>query len=669
VNDHSMLPSDVRGRRPMRIAIGILIAFGAVAAIVAFRLRTDGTGSVDDGPTFGAPIADGGAAAPEPRAGAISVSLERPLEEPEPPTGGFVGSDACAPCHAPIVEKYRTHPMWRSFASIDRAAPIEEYPSDPVAPPGPRRYRVEKRDGKTIHHEIMLDRDGKPIYDQEFEVHYAIGSGTRGRSYARFDHGVFAQSSIGWYARKGRWDLSPGYRPDGHARFSRRLGDNCLYCHAGRTSLSDSDERYASDPIVEEPIGCERCHGPGQEHVTLRTSGAWRAGVVDPIVNPKRLEPAPREDVCNQCHLEGDGTILRFGRRHPDFRPGQRIEDIWVAFVSQGDNVVSEGRTRAVSQVQQMRASRCYQASEGRFGCVSCHDPHFEPPPDQRTAHFRDRCQACHGPSEGQRGCSLAESDRRARSADDSCIECHMPPLPTHDVPHTAQTDHRVPRVADAEPPDSPPAHQDAFPIFDGAESRLPRREVERARGLAMLRQPIVTSDPDLVRGAQRLLAPRLRMIENRFDESFLYGVERDVPVLLALARSFQLLGDAPRAEACFDAALTIEPASERALAGKLLDAQASQDTGAAHALLNQLLRINPLDPTLHGQKALVLGQMGQWPAACAAAEQSLRLDPSEPIIRQFLAEAYDRVRRPELGNDHREILDRLKGVVTPLQE
>ena len=96
------------------------------------------------------------------------------------------------------------------------------------------------------------------------------------------------------------------------------------------------------------------------------------------IVNPADLDPARREAVCNQCHLAGEAAIPRYGRGLYYFRPGDHLDDTLVVFV-EGQRA---GSGRAVSQVEQMQSSRCYQASGEVMGCTTCHYPHLQPPPE-----------------------------------------------------------------------------------------------------------------------------------------------------------------------------------------------------------------------------------------------------------------------------------------------
>ncbi|GIW94123.1 MAG: hypothetical protein KatS3mg110_2164 [Pirellulaceae bacterium] len=593
----------------------------------------------------------------EPTATGLAGTLE-PLRKPDPPPQGYVGSHICAECHEEIAERYSRHAMARSMASVADAELIEDYDAPPCTPPGPRRYWAERRDGRVFHHEIMVDKDGQPIYDQQVEIRYVLGSGTRGRAYLVFENGQFFQSSLGWYSAAKKWDLSPGYPPDRHARFSRRLGEGCFYCHVGRMQTAGSMDRFSDDPFPEPGIGCERCHGPGQEHVAFH-QGTGSVKGSDPIVNPARLDPARREDVCNHCHLQGEATILRYGRRHMDFRPGQRLEDIWVVFVA-GERIRGEGQTLAVSQVQQMRSSACFQKSGGRFGCISCHDPHSEPVPAERVAFYRDRCLQCHA---GQ-GCSLPEHERRAKSAEDSCIECHMPRLSASDVPHTAQTDHRVLRRPDLHParPPTPGAAVLEAQVFDDAQLRLPKREVDRAKGLAMLSRLEILRDPAQISYAQQLLAP-VDPRSNSGELAFLDVLGDDVPALILMGRAFQMLNDVRRAEACWNRLLQIDPDNEDALWWKMANAHQVLDLEQAAAYLDRLLPLNPWDANLYGRKAHILGQAGQLSRACVSAERALELDPTLVQVRQWLVEAYDQLGEIDKKQQQLEILRRMREV------
>src|SRR5262249_52353349 len=154
----------------------------------------------------------------------------------------------------------------------------------------------------------------------ESEVHYAIGSGTRGRSYFTSHDGYLLRTPISWFSQKAIWDLSPGFvlhMP------SRRPIVECLFCHTNHADcVAGSLNHFRLRVFRGYAIGCERCHGPGELHVQRHERGEPATGFDDTIVNPNRLEPVLREAVCQQCHLEGSMRILRRGRQPFDYRPG-----------------------------------------------------------------------------------------------------------------------------------------------------------------------------------------------------------------------------------------------------------------------------------------------------------------------------------------------------------
>jgi hypothetical protein len=660
-------PEDTRQQALVFVAIFALvgaIVVAGVGAIIYSRIRIDElpdelAGEDPRNPVDAQPVAK--------------------LERPPPPEEGYVGSLACNRCHAEIGERYQTHPMAHSLAQVHVASPLEDYEHASFSPPGPRRYYVEKKDGKTLHHEVMEDKDGEVIYDQGVEVKFALGSGRRGRSYLIFDEGTMYQSPIGWYAKDKNWDLSPGYTPDGDTRFMRRITEGCLYCHSGRTNLEPGkDDHYAPAPFLEAAIGCERCHGPGKKHIAFHEAGG---GSLDPIVNPAKLEHELSESVCYQCHLQGEHTLLRYGRQHRDFRPGQRIEDNWIIFVK-GQRVDEAGETKAVSQVEQMRASRCYiesnrvaeggrgMAEGGRgiaqggrgMGCTSCHDPHWSPPPEERTRFYLDRCNQCHA----EQGCAVPEPERLASNAAGSCIACHMPPLSTHDVPHTALTDHRILRKpAQAAAPEAEGStNLELASVFDNADERLPKRVVDRAKGLVMVRQPEVIRNSQLLTLAQNLIAPVTEQMAARNHLAFLDVIGDDVDALIGLGNSFQIQRDYERAHACWQQLLQISPHDEIALWWMLANNHQRGNLQQAAAYLDRLIALLPTDPKLHGRRAHILGQMGRLSEGIEAAERALELDPTLIQVREWLVEAYTATDQPAKAGAQRQLIKRMREVM-----
>jgi hypothetical protein len=276
----------------------------------------------------------------------------------------YVGDEACERCHQEMADAYRKHPMGRSLAPVPQAEPIERYDTraqNPFIASG-LMYEVERSADRLMHTEKRVDSKGRVVVELKAEVQYALGSGTRGRSYLVEHDGFLFQSPISWYAGNNVWDLAPTYRTY-NQHFNRPIPGECLFCHANRAEPIEDSLNHFRTPIFQGfAIGCERCHGPGELHVRLRESKQSVAGLDDTIVNPERLAPELRESVCQQCHLQAVVRVVKHNRHLEDFRPGLPLNQFVSYFVFPPSQVDSK---RAVGQVEQMYASHCFQESGG----------------------------------------------------------------------------------------------------------------------------------------------------------------------------------------------------------------------------------------------------------------------------------------------------------------
>ena len=177
----------------------------------------------------------------------------------------------------------------------------------------------------------------------------------------------------------------------------------CLFCH---TTDPRAVLDHSGPAAADRAIGCERCHGPGGNHVR-----AIEAKLTDPaIVNPAAAPAEGRLRVCGQCHSNHQESPL------------PRTDPFWLRF---------QGTTIAWS--------RCYTESAGSFDCMTCHDPHHDN--DRSPAHHNARCLTCHSARTPETTIARAgtfESKRPERTVRGStcpvkpangCIGCHMPSI------------------------------------------------------------------------------------------------------------------------------------------------------------------------------------------------------------------------------------------------
>lgn len=564
--------------------------------------------------------------------------------EPLPRDDSYVGSQACAECHRELYDSYQQHPMAQSLSAVHTARAIEDYEGDQqFSSSRLARYEIRKDGDKVEHAEVRLDRSGKEIVRQTVPVHYALGSGKRGRAYLTDNDGLLFMSPITWYSGTSQWDLSPGYSGTEHRRFSRRIVDGCLQCHAGRVDddLSGLD-RFKEPPFLEESIGCERCHGPAESHVAFHRDES-PVDSEDPILKLASLDWPQRESLCMQCHLPGVERVPHFGRSDFDFRPGDHVNDIWTIFV-EGSELKGHQNFEAVSHVEQMMVSRCFLNSEGKFGCTICHDPHSSPDSSEVTAHYVGKCLQCH--EQPDTDCALSPAERTHQELGSSCISCHMPKRDASDIPHTAQTDHRIQRRPSTRKKNS--ITTPLVKVFSlGAHSADPL-EVMRTQFLFDARRLGDNASPDEI---SNLLAT-LTEIRPLF--------EKDPIAIVAIARLFRISGDFKAAQFALTRALEFQPEYETALEEQALLFDRTGDSANASDAFEKFFEVNPWRSDMYGRHAHLLGRMQQVEKAIEAAERSLEINPTAWFTHQWLANVYQLKGDEELSRKHSELRDSL---------
>lgn len=338
------------------------------------------------------------------------------------PGAPYVGNAACAGCHNEIYQSYTRSAMSHS------SGPAAEnlIAGDFAHKESGVNYRVYSETGKVW---LSFDRPGDPMAHGKRELLYYIGQGRRGRTYLFSVDGFVFESPVNWYTGRHLWDMAPAHGHDREIPMNLPAVASCLDCHLSGMSppVSGSENRYPFPFTAQAGVICERCHGSGAAHVN---GGA--------IVNPAKLTAERRDQVCMQCHLEGDAAIERAGKHLYDFRPGDDLFDYVRYFTLSG---IPSPQLRAASQFEALAQSVCKQKSGNVMSCVSCHDPHQTVAPENRVAFYRAKCLACHGEKFGA----------RHNSKQPDCTSCHMPASSSSDVAHTQVTDHRIPLRPDLE--------------------------------------------------------------------------------------------------------------------------------------------------------------------------------------------------------------------------
>ncbi len=451
----------------------------------------------------------------------------------------WVGSQACQPCHSGISAAYAKTSMAQSSGLATQLQPA-------AFQAGGHRYRIS-------NHTLHFDSGSA-------SVDYFLGSGRTGRTYLHKQDRFLFELPVTWFAREGKWKPSPGYEHDSEVDLTRAIDPTCLSCHASRIRpIYGTRNRYADPPFLDNGVSCERCHGPGGEHV--RNPAANR------MVNPVKLDAERRDSVCMQCHLTGGARVERPGKKFAQFRAGDRVGDFATYFSSSK----SRDNLKIVSHFERLTMSACKRASGDALWCGSCHQPHTNANKTQQA------CIGCH-----------AQAHMNQELAKQNCASCHMPKANASDVTHGVVTDHRIVRLpADA----NNKATGNSIAVLAGpADDRsmgLAYAEMGDARAKEFLLRSKATDSAVLFRLAT------LESDPNRSAELYRQSVAQGPVRLEALVNLGVLLaqaGDYEAAGSLWRRALAMNPATEAAA----LNLAKISPVQEAKAVLLRYLEFNP---------------------------------------------------------------------------
>jgi len=485
------------------------------------------------------------------------------------------------------------------------------------------------RDGKYYQRRWQIGFDGKETNIDEKQVDYVIGSGNHSQTYLhRTSRNMLQVLPLSWYAEKGGyWDMSPGYDQPDNPGSVRPVHYECIFCHNAYPKIPEAFEHSAnaemtfSEPLPEG-IDCQRCHGPGERHVSLASQRAPIEQIRAAIVNPKRLAPDREIEVCMQCHLETTSldlphSIRRFDRGPFSYSPGQPLGDFQIAFDRPGgipDFQIAQGAYR-------LRKSECFIKSAGKLRCTTCHDPHDIPRGPAAAAHYNAVCGTCHA----EMLQPAAAAGVHAAGAD--CVGCHMPKRRTDDVVHVVMTDHFIQRhkpegdllAAKAEVIESPENFYvgEVVPYYPAPLAETPENALYTAAAQVRGRR-------NLKEGLQRLasLLDRYHPVQAGF--------------YVDQAQGYRWAGDFAQAIPFYEEALRREPTAYRQLqlSNALMEARQFPQ---AEAALRRATSMAPDEALTWGTLGWVLWQEDKGAEARADLERAVTLDPELPELHNNL--------------------------------
>jgi len=340
----------------------------------------------------------------------------------------YVGDDKCLSCH----EKQRTflntahHFTSREASAASIAGSFEPGKNILKTPDADLSYRMEARPDGFFQTGILGTPPDAISVSERFDL--VIGSGRKGQTYLYWKNDQLFQLPISYWTDFGSWVISPGYG-DRSLDFSRPVVPRCLECHSSFfEAVPDAGvpNRYSRSGYIVG-ISCERCHGPGKQHVDLNAPGSAKP-LDQAIVNPAKLPRDRQLALCSLCH----GGIGVEKAPAFSFTAGNALEDFLKLEAPKEDEKLDVHG----NQVALLERSKCFKSSA--MTCSTCHDTHVR---QREVADFSEKCLACHKVE----SCGLFA--KRGRAIAGKCIDCHMPNQTTNVIVSTHNGARIAPKV------------------------------------------------------------------------------------------------------------------------------------------------------------------------------------------------------------------------------
>jgi Cytochrome c554 and c-prime len=509
-------------------------------------------------------------------------------------------SDAvCSNCHRQIYDRYMSTPMANASGLAEQGV----IPGTYVNSASGVTYQIVEKDGAVW---LLYDRPGEGNLHGRQKLEYFMGSGNHARTYLYAIQGYWFETPIAYYSEKRGYDMRPSLQAEKEMPFNLPQNFECMRCHMNGAQLEDPGTRnhYTGLPFLHGGIACEDCHGDSSAHV----ASGGRAS----MLSITKLDPDRQVAICLLCHLEGDASVARPGRSLVNYKPGDEIADYMSYFVVAGARAANRG----VSEVEGLYLSRCRQVSGPKMSCLTCHDPHYSPPAEEKGAFYRSKCVICHS----------GAKYRTAHFRQTDCTGCHMPKREAPDLAHSVWTDHRILANPDA------------------------ALSVQTAEAAELTPVPGVKSEAtprDLALGYYSLVTNGDTSVAMRAWTS-LQGVVsadlRDSEAVAALGFLYYLRGDRAQAAVLYQSALRLDPNNFN-VAIDLGVLRARTEPHRAAQLWSEVFEKNQDITELGMNIATLQCELGVPEQAEAALERVLIYSPDHQAARDELTEIQSGVR------------------------
>jgi hypothetical protein len=247
---------------------------------------------------------------------AAQAAVPKPAASPGNARADYVGDNACRSCHASQFDSYHQTAHYRTSMAPSGDSILGKFTADDniLRTANPNLFfQMEEKHGNGAEDSFFQTAvAGASPHTNSRSERFAVvvGSGEKGQTYLYWSDDQLFQLPVSYWARLG-WVNSPGYR-DGFANFDRQIIPRCLECHATYFEALPPPINKYSTTGFSLGIGCEKCHGPGRDHVE-REKSKPSSPAATAVLNPAHFSRDRQMDLCAWCHAgHGNPSLPSF---------------------------------------------------------------------------------------------------------------------------------------------------------------------------------------------------------------------------------------------------------------------------------------------------------------------------------------------------------------------
>ncbi|QDL91097.1 hypothetical protein FDP22_04430 [Paroceanicella profunda] len=336
---------------------------------------------------------------------------------------GYVGSQACAGCHADAMQAWADSHHALAWTLPDDGHLLADF-DDSSFTLGDMSVRFRTAPDGTRHIEVT-ELDGRST---DYPLHSVVGIAPLQQYLVETGPGRLQSFDVVWDTERRQWfHLYPDTRlpPDDGLHWTgpyKTWNSRCATCHAtGFATNYDARAQSYASTAAEIGVGCEACHGPGADHLAWAQTPAAPAPATHGF-SADLSTSAGLIQQCAGCHSRReaflDGNPL----------PGTPYSDAYSLALLRPGLYEADGQILDEVYVYgSFLQSKMYAAG---VDCANCHEPHSA----RLRAEGNALCTQCHAPD------ANADFPRAGRATYDSpehhhhapgtpgaqCRSCHM---------------------------------------------------------------------------------------------------------------------------------------------------------------------------------------------------------------------------------------------------